>query len=142
MTTKAIERSDEAVPAAPEEDPEESVWLDELTPRQIVAELDKYIVGQDDAKRSVAIVLRNRWRRQRVDDEMREEIAPKWAPDQQPWLLQEADRQVFDILLAVIPKELFEETAAYQDIQDLRKGDQIFTLRAADKLTEAARRGK
>ena len=76
MTTKALERSDEAVPAAPEEDPEESVWLDELTPRQIVAELDKYIVGQDDAKRSVAIVLRNRWRRQRVDDEMREEIAP------------------------------------------------------------------
>ena len=76
MTTKALERSDEAVSAAPEEDSEEFVWLDELTPRQIVAELDKYIVGQDDAKRSVAIVLRNRWRRQRVGEEMREEIAP------------------------------------------------------------------
>jgi len=51
-------------------------WLDELTPRQIVAELDKYIVGQHDAKRAVAIALRNRWRRQRVDDELREEIMP------------------------------------------------------------------
>jgi ATP-dependent HslUV protease ATP-binding subunit HslU len=51
-------------------------WLDELTPRQIVAELDKYIVGQTDAKRAVAIALRNRWRRQRVDDDLREEIMP------------------------------------------------------------------
>ncbi len=51
-------------------------WLDELTPRQIVEELDKYIVGQDDAKKAVAIVLRNRWRRQRVDEELRDEIAP------------------------------------------------------------------
>lgn len=73
---------------------------------------------------------------------VREEIAPKWAPEQQPWLLQEADKQVYDILLATIPKELFEETAAYQDIQDLRRGQEVFTLRAADKLTEAARRGE
>jgi ATP-dependent HslUV protease ATP-binding subunit HslU len=51
-------------------------WLDELTPRQIVAELDRYIVGQDDAKKAVAIALRNRWRRQRVEDELREEIVP------------------------------------------------------------------
>lgn len=51
-------------------------WIDELTPRQIVAELDKYIVGQDAAKRAVAIALRNRWRRQKVDDELREEILP------------------------------------------------------------------
>jgi ATP-dependent HslUV protease ATP-binding subunit HslU len=51
-------------------------WLDELTPRQIVAELDKYIVGQDNAKRAVAIALRNRWRRQRVEDDLREEIMP------------------------------------------------------------------
>jgi ATP-dependent protease Clp ATPase subunit len=50
-----------AGPAAPES----PAWLDELTPRQIVAELDRYIVGQDDAKKSVAIALRNRWRRQR-----------------------------------------------------------------------------
>jgi ATP-dependent HslUV protease ATP-binding subunit HslU len=53
-----------------------SGWLDELTPRQIVAELDKYIVGQTDAKRAVAIALRNRWRRQRVADDLREEIMP------------------------------------------------------------------
>ncbi|MDY0095189.1 MAG: ATP-dependent protease ATPase subunit HslU [Candidatus Vecturithrix sp.] len=48
-----------------------------LTPKQIVAELDKYIIGQQDAKRSVAIALRNRWRRQQLDPELREEIAPK-----------------------------------------------------------------
>ena len=47
-------------------------WLDELTPRGIVAELDKYIVGQKEAKKAVAIALRNRWRRQRVDDELRD----------------------------------------------------------------------
>jgi ATP-dependent HslUV protease ATP-binding subunit HslU len=51
-------------------------FLDELTPRQIVAELDKYIVGQDKAKRAVAIALRNRWRRQKVEDDLREEIMP------------------------------------------------------------------
>jgi ATP-dependent HslUV protease ATP-binding subunit HslU len=49
----------------------------ELTPRQIVTELDRHIVGQDDAKRAVAIAIRNRWRRQRLDDEMRAEVAPK-----------------------------------------------------------------
>jgi len=48
-----------------------------MTPREIVSELDRYIVGQNDAKRAVAIALRNRWRRQRVPDELREEIAPK-----------------------------------------------------------------
>jgi len=50
---------------------------DQLTPRQIVAELDRYIVGQHDAKRAVAIALRNRWRRQQLSPELREEIAPK-----------------------------------------------------------------
>ncbi len=48
-----------------------------LTPREIVSELDKYIIGQDEAKRAVAIALRNRWRRQNVSEELREEIAPK-----------------------------------------------------------------
>ncbi|RLB13320.1 MAG: HslU--HslV peptidase ATPase subunit, partial [Deltaproteobacteria bacterium] len=48
-----------------------------LTPKEIVLELDKYIVGQDKAKRSVAIALRNRWRRQQVPKELRDEIAPK-----------------------------------------------------------------
>jgi len=49
----------------------------ELTPRQIVAELDRYIVGQDDAKKAVAIALRNRWRRRKLPPEIREEVAPK-----------------------------------------------------------------
>ncbi|OHC75595.1 MAG: HslU--HslV peptidase ATPase subunit [Rhodospirillales bacterium RIFCSPLOWO2_12_FULL_58_28] len=48
-----------------------------FTPREIVSELDRYIVGQDDAKRAVAIALRNRWRRQQLDDNMREEVLPK-----------------------------------------------------------------
>ncbi|MGH7887602.1 MAG: ATP-dependent protease ATPase subunit HslU [Candidatus Binatia bacterium] len=48
-----------------------------MTPREIVSELDRYIVGQRDAKRAVAIALRNRWRRQQVPDDLREEIAPK-----------------------------------------------------------------
>jgi ATP-dependent HslUV protease ATP-binding subunit HslU len=48
-----------------------------LTPREIVSELDKYIIGQNQAKRSVAIALRNRWRRQQVPRELRDEIAPK-----------------------------------------------------------------
>jgi ATP-dependent HslUV protease ATP-binding subunit HslU len=50
--------------------------LADLTPRKIVAELDRYIVGQADAKKSVAIALRNRWRRQRTPEAIREEIAP------------------------------------------------------------------
>lgn len=50
--------------------------MKDLTPTQIVKELDKYIIGQDDAKRAVAIALRNRWRRQQVDESMREEIMP------------------------------------------------------------------
>lgn len=48
----------------------------DITPRQIVDELDKYIIGQDEAKRAVAIALRNRWRRQQVNSELREEIMP------------------------------------------------------------------
>ncbi|MBN2532465.1 MAG: ATP-dependent protease ATPase subunit HslU [Spirochaetales bacterium] len=51
--------------------------LDKLTPKEIVAELDKYIIGQMDAKRSVAIALRNRMRRQKLPEELRDEVAPK-----------------------------------------------------------------
>jgi|TARA_B100001013_G_scaffold273972_1_gene174581 ATP-dependent HslUV protease ATP-binding subunit HslU len=76
MTSKVLEHQDKATSAIVEDESKDSMWLDELTPRQIVSELDKYIVGQDDAKKAVAIVLRNRWRRQQVEDEMREEIAP------------------------------------------------------------------
>ncbi|HEX5412135.1 MAG TPA: ATP-dependent protease ATPase subunit HslU [Terriglobia bacterium] len=56
---------------------ETATMLDELTPRQIVTELDKYVVGQRDAKRSVAIALRNRMRRQKLSAELAEEILPK-----------------------------------------------------------------
>src|ERR671916_2746211 len=50
--------------------------LADLTPKQIVSELDRYIVGQGDAKKSVAIALRNRWRRQQAPDTIRDEISP------------------------------------------------------------------
>jgi ATP-dependent HslUV protease ATP-binding subunit HslU len=49
----------------------------DLTPREIVAELDRYIVGQNDAKRAVAIAIRNRWRRQHLPEELRQEVSPK-----------------------------------------------------------------
>src|SRR5690349_16005213 len=48
-----------------------------FSPREIVSELDRYIVGQNDAKRAVAIALRNRWRRQQLEGSLREEVAPK-----------------------------------------------------------------
>ncbi|MBW3629795.1 MAG: ATP-dependent protease ATPase subunit HslU [Gemmatimonadetes bacterium] len=70
--TKTEAKNGKAAPAGEEAEP----WLDELTPRQIVAELDKYIVGQDAAKKAVAIALRNRWRRQRVPEDLRDEILP------------------------------------------------------------------
>jgi ATP-dependent HslUV protease ATP-binding subunit HslU len=56
---------------------EEQVTLDELTPREIVAELDKYVIGQNAAKRAVAIALRNRMRRQKLAPELAEEVIPK-----------------------------------------------------------------
>src|SRR3954469_23569334 len=51
--------------------------MQSLTPKQIVSELDKYIVGQADAKRAVAVAVRNRWRRQQLSEEMRKDVAPK-----------------------------------------------------------------
>ena len=48
-----------------------------FTPREIVSELDRFIVGQDDAKRAVAVALRNRWRRQQIDESLRDEVLPK-----------------------------------------------------------------
>ena len=56
---------------------EEQITLDELTPREIVAELDKHVIGQKDAKRAVAIALRNRMRRQKLTPELAEEVIPK-----------------------------------------------------------------
>src|SRR4051812_4098082 len=57
--------------------PDQLRKMQALTPRQIVTELDRYIVGQDKAKRAVAIALRNRWRRQQVHDDLKDEIYPK-----------------------------------------------------------------
>lgn len=57
--------------------PESGAPAPVMTPREIVSELDRYIVGQNEAKRAVAIALRNRWRRQLVPEDLREEIAPK-----------------------------------------------------------------
>jgi len=51
--------------------------MTDFSPREIVSELDRFIVGQDDAKRSVAIALRNRWRRMQLDDDLRDEVLPK-----------------------------------------------------------------
>src|SRR5246500_492099 len=56
---------------------EEQLALDELTPREIVAELDKHVIGQKEAKRAVAIALRNRTRRQKLPPDLAEEIIPK-----------------------------------------------------------------
>jgi ATP-dependent HslUV protease ATP-binding subunit HslU len=63
-------------PAEAPEVPAPAPWLEEMPPRQIVAELDRYIVGQDAAKKAVAIAVRNRWRRAQAPDEIRDEITP------------------------------------------------------------------
>ena len=51
--------------------------MSSMTPQEIVSELDRHIVGQNGAKRAVAIALRNRWRRQQLDDTLREDVLPK-----------------------------------------------------------------
>ncbi|MDB4117865.1 AAA family ATPase, partial [Amylibacter sp.] len=51
--------------------------MTDLTPREIVSELDRFIIGQNDAKRSVAVALRNRWRRNQLNDDIRDEVYPK-----------------------------------------------------------------
>ena len=52
-------------------------YLEELTPKRVVEELDKYVIGQEEAKKAVAIALRNRWRRQKLPDDLKNEVAPK-----------------------------------------------------------------
>jgi len=56
---------------------EDSSYISSLSPREIVSELDRYVVGQNKAKRAVAIALRNRWRRQALKGEMKDEVLPK-----------------------------------------------------------------
>ena len=65
-----------AVPKPLDEADAPPPWLEEMPPRQIVAELDRYIVGQDAAKKAVAIAVRNRWRRAQAPDDIRDEITP------------------------------------------------------------------
>jgi ATP-dependent HslUV protease ATP-binding subunit HslU len=69
MTDIAIPPADQAAASPPP-------WLEEMPPRQIVSELDRYIVGQDAAKKAVAIAVRNRWRRAQAPDDIRDEITP------------------------------------------------------------------
>src|SRR6059036_3148713 len=64
------------LPTAPAAQEEELPWLEELPPRKIVAELDRYIVGQEVAKKAVAIAIRNRWRRSQAPEDIRDEILP------------------------------------------------------------------
>ena len=68
--------TDKPASPAPEGDPPPQPWLEEMPPRQIVAELDRYIVGQDAAKRAIAIAVRNRWRRSQAPESIRDEITP------------------------------------------------------------------
>ena len=56
---------------------EDDSFISSLSPREIVSELDRYVVGQNKAKRAVAIALRNRWRRQALKGEMKDEVLPK-----------------------------------------------------------------
>src|SRR5438094_4688286 len=63
-------------PTAPEAAVEPLPWLEELPPKKIVTELDRYIVGQDAAKKAVAIAVRNRWRRAQAPEDIRDEILP------------------------------------------------------------------
>jgi ATP-dependent HslUV protease ATP-binding subunit HslU len=72
--TEPVKQQGKDQAPAPAEPPQP--WLEELPPRQIVAELDRYIVGQHDAKKAVAIAVRNRWRRQQAPEDIRDEIVP------------------------------------------------------------------
>src|SRR5436189_1018096 len=63
--------------AIPQSGEQAEVLKDKLTPKAIVAALDEHIVGQDEAKKAVAVALRNRWRRQQLSPELRDEVTPK-----------------------------------------------------------------
>jgi ATP-dependent protease HslVU (ClpYQ), ATPase subunit len=64
-------------PLVPKEKSDKKEILNSLSPREIVSELDRFVVGQKNAKRAVAIALRNRWRRQALTGEMKDEVLPK-----------------------------------------------------------------
>lgn len=71
---------------------------------------------------------------------LREELSPSWKPEERSRWLNAGDKYVYDLALAAVPKELFEQTNAYQGMQRLRTGEQVFTLRAAEGTAEAAKR--
>ncbi len=73
---------------------------------------------------------------------LRETVAPRWAPETQPWLLNNADNHVFHSVLAVVPEDLFRETCAFDGIQSLRSGQHAFGVRAESQLQQAAARNK
>ncbi len=75
--TLSPSKASSAAPGAPEASPEPGGAAAAFSPREIVSELDRYIVGQREAKRAVAIALRNRWRRQQLPEDLREEVLPK-----------------------------------------------------------------
>src|ERR1700692_1155356 len=77
MANPAIESVAPAATGAPVEGAAQAVIAQDMTPQEIVRELDKHIVGQQAAKRAVAIALRNRWRRMQIPAPMRHEITPK-----------------------------------------------------------------
>ncbi|MBC7794800.1 MAG: hypothetical protein H7Z43_13935 [Clostridia bacterium] len=72
--------------------------------------------------------------------ELRNELAPSWKPEDVPRWLNAGDKYIYDLALASVPKELFEQTNGWDGIQDLRKQQQVFTLRAADQTSESMRR--
>ena len=76
MAGEIIEKDTKAL-VATEEPKAKPLSLDEMSPAQIVAELDKYVIGQEKAKRTIAVALRNRTRRKRLPDSIREEVYPK-----------------------------------------------------------------
>lgn len=73
--------------------------------------------------------------------QLREELSPSWKPEDHPRWLNAGDRYVFELALAVVPKELFEQTAAYDGMQKLRDGQGVFSGRAADMIALGAKRG-
>ncbi len=88
-------------------------------------------IGKNDAEQVAALAFDT----MRV---LRDEIAPRWAPETQPWMLNTADNHIFQSVLGVIPEALFKETNAYDGIQNLRSGEHAFGLRAAERIVDGA----
>ena len=80
--------SSNVTPLVPKEKKEKSSLVSSLSPREIVSELDRFVVGQNKAKKAVAVALRNRWRRQALEGEMRlseRRCSVKWGPHGRIW---------------------------------------------------------